>query len=170
MQAPTQSTERPSITPTDPSGATIDPVNSPARSLPAITYFAIGIFFGILLTKSEMISWFRMQEMFRFDSFYMYGALGCAFAVAAGGFALIRRLGLHSLTGERIVVPPKNLGRGHRYWIGGLIFGIGWAFTGACPGPLFGQIGAGATVMVVAFASAVVGAWCYGYLRPKLPH
>jgi uncharacterized membrane protein YedE/YeeE len=133
-------------------------------------YFIVGILFGILLTKSEMISWFRMQEMFRFQSFYMYGAFASAIVTAATGFAMIKRFKLRAFSGEEIVVPPKVLGKGYRYWIGGLTFGIGWAFTGACPGPLFAQIGSGATVMIVAFISAISGAWVYGYLRPKLPH
>jgi hypothetical protein len=135
-----------------------------------LVYFSLGLLFGVTLTKSEVVSWFRIQEMFRFHAFHMYGVIASALAVAAASLALIRRLRLRTVGGEPIVVPPKDLGRGHRYWIGGALFGLGWAFTGACPGPLFALVGAGVTVMLLAIASALLGTWVYGLLRSKLPH
>ena len=139
-----------------------------ARTL--AVYMIIGTLFGILFTKAEVISWFRIQEMFRFQSFHMYGIIGSAVAVAATSVWLIKRFGVRTISGEPIVIPPKDLGRGTRYWLGGTIFGLGWALTGACPGPLFALIGAGNGVVVVVLASAIAGTWLYGYLRPRLPH
>lgn len=133
-------------------------------------YLVLGIFFGILFTKSEVISWFRIQEMFRFQSFHMYGIIGSAVLVAAASVALIKRLQIKTLKGEPIAIPPKAMGRGYRYWIGGLTFGLGWALTGACPGPLFALLGNGMSVIAVTLLSAVAGSWTYGALRPKLPH
>jgi uncharacterized protein len=133
-------------------------------------YFGLGLFFGVILTKSEVVSWFRIQEMFRFQAFHMYGVILSALAVAAGSLAFIRRLGLRTVNGEPIAVAPKELGRGYRYWIGGTLFGLGWAFTGACPGPLFALVGGGVTVMLGAIAGALLGTWAYGLLRSKLPH
>jgi len=134
-----------------------------------LAYLGLGFVFGIVLTKAGVISWFRMQEMFRFQSFHMYGIIGSAVAVATSSLALLKRLGARSANGTLIAVPPKELG-GIRYLAGGILFGIGWALTGACPGPLVAQIGAGASVMVVAFLSALAGTWAYGALRPRLPH
>ena len=133
-------------------------------------YFALGLLFGVILTRSEVVSWFRIQEMFRFHAFHMYGVILSALAVAAGSLALIRRLGLRTVHGQPIAVAPKELGRGYRYWIGGTLFGLGWAFTGACPGPLFALVGGGVTVMLAAIASALLGTFAYGLLRSKLPH
>ena len=133
-------------------------------------YFLLGIVFGVVLTKSEVVSWFRIQEMFRLHSFHMYGVIGTAIAVAATSVALIRPLRVRALTGEEIAIAPKGFGTGRRYWIGGTIFGLGWALTGACPGPLVTLIGSGATVFVVAVLAAVAGTWLYGLLRPHLPH
>jgi uncharacterized protein len=135
-----------------------------------LRYFILGSLFGVVLTKAEAVSWFRIQEMFRFDAFHMYGIMASAVAVAAVSIGLFRRAGARSLTGERISIPAKELGRGYRYWIGGSLFGVGWAFTGACPGPLFALIGSGAGVFAAAVASALAGTWLYGYLRPHLPH
>lgn len=135
-----------------------------------IAYFALGSGFGILLTKSEVVSWFRIQEMFRFESFHMYGVMGSAVAVAAVGVALLRRAGAQTIAGEPLSIVPKELGKGYRYWIGGGLFGVGWALTGACPGPLFALAGSGVTVFFVAILSALAGTWLYGYLRPYLPH
>lgn len=135
-----------------------------------IWYFLLGSVFGVVLTKAEIISWFRIQEMFRFDSFHMYGIIGSAIAVAAASVALLRRAGVPTLTGTPISVPERTLGRGYRYWIGGGIFGAGWALTGACPGPMFALAGAGSSVFAVAVLSALAGTWLYGYLRPHLPH
>jgi uncharacterized membrane protein YedE/YeeE len=135
-----------------------------------VPYFLLGGLFGVVLVKSEVVSWFRIQEMFRFQSFHMYGIIGAAVVVAAVSIVLLRRAEARTLTGEQISIPAKKLGRGYRYWIGGTLFGLGWALTGACPGPLFALIGAGASVFVVTAVSALAGTWLYGYLRPHLPH
>lgn len=135
-----------------------------------LVYLFLGVFFGITLTKSEVLSWFRIQEMFRYQSPRMYEIIASAIAVAAVSVASIKRLGLKSLTGEPISIPSKTMGRGFRYAAGGTIFGLGWALTGACPGPLFALAGSGVTVMIVAVCSAMAGTWLYGFLRPKLPH
>ena len=133
-------------------------------------YFVLGSLFGIILTKSEVVSWFRVQEMFRFQSFHMYGVMGSAVAVAALTIAMLKRFRVRTVTGEPIVIPSRELGRGHRYWIGGTIFGVGWALTGACPGPLFALLGSGVTVFAAAVTGALLGTWVYGWLRPHLPH
>jgi len=133
-------------------------------------WFLLGILFGITLTKAEVISWFRIQEMFRFQAFHMYGIIGSAIAVAAGSNLLLKRRQTQALCEEPPAIPVQSIGWGYRYWIGGTIFGLGWALTGACPGPLFALIGGGVTVMSLAVLSAVAGTWVYGYLRPKLPH
>jgi uncharacterized membrane protein YedE/YeeE len=133
-------------------------------------YFLIGTLFGAVLLESEVVSWYRIQEMFRFDSFHMYGIIASAMVVAGASLEIIRRLGLRDASGARIALPPKTLGTGVRYIAGGTIFGVGWALTGACPGPLVALIGAGAPVMIVAVVSALAGTWAYGYLRPRLPH
>ena len=149
------------------------PANPDRRAQPWIAlpiYLLLGIGFGITLTKSEVLSWFRIQEMFRFQSPRMYEIIGSAVAVAAASVALIRRLGLKTVSGEPIAIPPKSLGRGVRYAVGGTIFGLGWALTGACPGPLFALVGSGVTVMIVAIISALAGTWLYGPLRSKIPH
>jgi uncharacterized membrane protein YedE/YeeE len=135
-----------------------------------VRYLFAGIYFGIVLTQSQVISWYRVQEMFRFQAFHMYGIIASAIIVAAASLMIIRRYGVRTLDGEPIVVPPKVMGRGHRYWIGGGLFGVGWALTGACPGPLFALVGSGVSVMAVAIVSAVAGTWTYGYVRPRLPH
>ncbi len=136
-----------------------------------LTYLLLGVVLGIVFTKSEVISWFRIQEMFRFDSIHMYGIIGTAVAVAALSVFMIKRLGLTTVRGDEIRIPPKELGRwGSRYWIGGTFFGFGWALLGACPGPIFALFGNGITVIVVALASAVMGTWFYGLLRTRLPH
>ncbi len=139
-----------------------------ARGL--VPYFLLGTWFGVVLTKSQVVSWFRIQEMFRFQSFYMYGMLASAVVVAGISIRLIQRYHVKTLDGTDIVIPPKALGRGIRYWLGGTIFGLGWAFTGACPGPLFALIGSGVTAMIVTVAAALAGTWLYGYYRPRLPH
>jgi len=135
-----------------------------------VAYLLLGICFGITLTRSEVLSWFRIQEMFRFHSPRMYEIIASAVVVAAASVATIKRLGLKDVLGKPITIPPKSLGRGIRYAVGGTIFGFGWALTGACPGPLFALVGNGVTVMIVAIASALAGTWLYGLLRPKLPH
>jgi len=139
-----------------------------AREL--VLCYVLGTVFGIVLVQGEIVSWFRIHEMFRFEAFYMYGVIGSALAVAAISLLLIRRLGLRAIDGQPIAVPPKTIGSGVRYIAGGTIFGLGWGITGACPGPLVAQIGAGASVMIVAAAAAFAGTWTYGWLRPRLPH
>jgi hypothetical protein len=133
-------------------------------------YLALGCLFGVVLVKSEVVAWNRIHEMFLFQSFHMYGVLGSAVGVAAIALAVLKRIGASSLTGEPICVPVKELGRGYRYWLGGSIFGVGWALTGACPGPLFALIGAGSSVFVVVAVSAIAGTWTYGLVRTRLPH
>jgi uncharacterized protein len=146
------------------------PAASDTRLPALLGYLLAGIYLGVVLTKGEAISWFRIQEMFRFQSFHMYGIFATAIPVAAVGVWLLKRLRVHSLTGERISLPPKQLRRGTRYWAGGATFGVGWALTGACPGPLFALVGAGIPVFLLAIASALLGTWVYGQLRPRLPH
>jgi len=148
--------------------ATVQPHGQPRTAL--LAYLLLGVCFGIVLTKSEVVSWFRIQEMFRFQSPRMYEIIASAVVVAAVSVALIKRLGLKTLSGEPIAIPPKRLGRGIRYAVGGTLFGLGWALTGACPGPLFALVGNGVTVMLAAIVSALAGTWLYGLLRPKLPH
>lgn len=157
--------------------ATVEPPRAAAaceedtRPSGLLVYLLLGTIFGVILVKSEVMSWFRIQEMFRFQGFHMYGVIASAVLVAALSVQLIRRSGATTRAGEPIVIPPKEWGpHGTRYWAGGTIFGIGWALTGACPGPLFALLGAGVGAIAVAIASAVAGAWVYGYLRPKLPH
>ncbi len=134
-------------------------------------YLAIGTYFGIVVTKGEVVSWFRIQEMFRFQSFHMYGVIATALAVAMVSLALIKSRRVRTVRGDEIVVPPKELGRrGYRYWIGGTLFGLGWALAGACPGPIFALIGNGVTVYGVVLLSALFGTWLYGALRQRLPH
>ena len=135
-----------------------------------IQYLLLGSVFGAVLMQAEAISWFRIQEMFRFDAFHMYGIIGSAILVAGLSLAVIKRLGLKTGEGEPLGLEPKTLGSGARYLAGGTIFGVGWALTGACPGPQVALIGAGVTVMIVAVASALAGTWVYAYLRPQLPH
>ena len=133
-------------------------------------YVIAGMILGIVLVKSEVIYWYRIQEMFRLQSFHMYGVLGSAFVTAFLSTQLLTRLGARARTGERVALAPKELGKGHRYWIGGGIFGAGWALCGACPGPLFALMGSGITVYAVTAIAALSGTWTYGYLRPRLPH
>lgn len=131
-------------------------------------YLVVGILFGIVFVKAEIVSWFRIQEMFRLQSFHMYGIIGSAIAVGALSVWLIKKFRIRTIYGEAITFHPKKLNKGQIY--GGLIFGLGWALTGACPGPLFAQVGMGATVVLVVVLSAVAGTWVYGRLRERLPH
>ena len=135
-----------------------------------LRYLALGALFGILLIKSDVVSWFRIQEMFRFQAFHMYGIIGSAVLTAGLSLQIIKRLGLRSLGGEDIVLPAKSLGRGTRYWLGGTLFGLGWGIVGACPGPLFALVGGGVTVMLVVLLGAIGGTWVYGTVRASLPH
>lgn len=133
-----------------------------------IKYIVVGILFGIVFVKAEIISWFRIQEMFRLQSFHMFGVIGSAVAVGALSVWLIKRYKLKTIYGEQIEFHPKKFNKGQVY--GGLLFGLGWAMTGACPGPLFAQIGTGAFAVIITILSAVAGTWIYGYFRERLPH
>lgn len=135
-----------------------------------LKYLAAGIFFGFILVKSEVISWFRIQEMFRFDAFHMYGIIGLAVIVAMGSIQIIKKMRLQDSKGNQITIPSKDSSQVTRYLLGGTLFGFGWALTGACPGPLFTLAGAGYEIMLVPIGSAILGTWVYGALRPKLPH
>ena len=131
-------------------------------------YMAVGVLFGIVFVKAEIISWFRIQEMFRFQSFHMYGVIGSAIVVGMISVWLIKKFNIKTIHGETIEFHDKVFNKGQIY--GGLLFGLGWAITGACPGPLFAQIGTGATVIVVTLLSALAGTWIYGYYRDQLTH
>ena len=133
-----------------------------------LKYLFVGLAFGIVFVKAEIISWFRIQEMFRLQSFHMYGVIGSAVVVGIISVALIKKFKIKTIHGEKIEFHPKAFNKGQV--IGGLIFGLGWAVTGACPGPLYAQIGAGAPVIIVTLLSAIAGTWLYGYFRDKLPH
>ncbi len=128
----------------------------------------VGVFFGIVFVKAEVISWFRIQEMFRLDSFHMYGVIGTAVVIGIISVFLLKRLNIKTLQGDPITIAPKQFSKGQIY--GGLMFGFGWAITGACPGPLFAQIGAGYSVVIVSLLSAIAGTWVYGAVRKFLPH
>ena len=131
-------------------------------------YLIMGLLFGIILVKSEVISWYRIQEMFRLQSFHMFGVIGSAVVTGIISVQLIKRFNIKTIKGEPIELPQKKFSKGQIY--GGLIFGFGWAITGACPGPLFAQIGTGFGVVVVTLFSAIAGTWVYGLLKEKLPH
>ena len=133
-----------------------------------IKYLFVGLAFGIVFVKGEIISWFRIQEMFRLQSFHMYGVIGSAIVVGMISVWLIKKFNIKTIHGEEITFGKKTFNKGQIY--GGLIFGFGWAITGACPGPLYAQLGTGATVIAVTILSAVAGTWVYGYFREKLPH
>ncbi len=133
-----------------------------------LRYLLAGTAFGVVLVKSEIVSWFRIQEMFRLQSFHLFGIMGSAIAVGMLSVWLIRKLDVKTLSGEPIVPGKKSFHMGQVY--GGLLFGVGWALTGACPGPLFAQIGAGVGVVTVTLLGALAGTWVYGWLRDKLPH
>ncbi len=131
-------------------------------------YVGMGLVFGLIFVKAEIISWYRIQEMFRLQSFHMYGVIGSAILVGAISILIIKKFNIKTIYGEEVEFHPKTFNKGQIY--GGLLFGLGWAMTGACPGPLFAQIGTGATVILVSLLSAIAGTWVYGYFREKLPH
>ena len=133
-----------------------------------LKYMLVGTAFGVVFVKAEIISWFRIQEMFRLDSFHMYGVIGSAVVVGMLSVWLIKRFNIKTLQGETVTIAPKTFQKGQIY--GGLIFGLGWAITGACPGPLFAQIGSGFLVVGVTLLSAIAGTWLYGYFREQLPN
>lgn len=131
-------------------------------------YAAVGLVFGIAFVKAEIISWFRIQEMFRLQSFHMYGVIGTGVVLGVISVWLIKRFKIRTIHGETIEFHDKTFNRGQIY--GGIVFGLGWAMTGACPGPLFAQVGTGAFAVFSIIVSAVAGTWVYGYFRDKLPH
>jgi uncharacterized membrane protein YedE/YeeE len=134
-------------------------------------YLFLGVALGIVFTRAEVVSWFRIQEMFRFQAFHMYGIIGSAVAVGALGVQLLKRLEARSLTNRPMEIPADSFrAPGWQYWLGGTVFGLGWGLLGACPGPIYVLFGNGVTVMVVAFLSALVGVWTYGAVRHRLPH
>lgn len=133
-----------------------------------LKFLFIGMFFGIVLTKAEVISWFRIQEMFRFQSFHMYGIIGSAVAVGMLSVLLIKKYNIKTISGEQVKIEPKKFHKG--FFIGGVIFGLGWAMTGACPGPLFALAGNGYSVFLIAILAAIAGTFTYGLLRKNLPH
>lgn len=137
------------------------------RGLALVKYLILGVLFGIVFVKAEIISWFRIQEMFRLDSFHMYGVIGSAIITGIISIQLIKRLKIKSIAGKEIIIPQKEFSKGQIY--GGFIFGLGWAITGACPGPLFAQIGSGFTVVIITLLSAIAGTWVYGKFSDKLP-
>lgn len=140
------------------------------RLMGLLPYLALGVFFGIVATQSQIISWYRIQEMFRFHSFHMYGVILSAVVVAGLCVMAIERFRVKSLAGAPITIPAKDLGKGYRYWIGGSLFGLGWGLAGACPGPIFALIGNGVAGGGVLLLSSLVGTWIYGLARPYLPH
>ncbi|MDR8393747.1 YeeE/YedE family protein [Aliifodinibius sp. S!AR15-10] len=135
-----------------------------------IKYLLAGTFFGFVLVKAEVVSWFRIQEMFRFDAFHMYGIIGLGILVAMISIQIIKKMNVKDIEGNPVTIPPKDHKQVTRYLVGGSLFGLGWALTGACPGPLFTLTGAGYGIILVPIASAILGTWTYGVLRPKLPH
>ena len=146
-------------------------VNASEQQHPAwynLKYTIVGILFGIVFVKAELISWFRIQEMFRLQSFHMFGVIGTAVVVGAISVFLIKQFNIKTIHGEAIKIADKEFNKGQIF--GGVAFGLGWAITGACPGPLYAQIGTGVTVILITFLSAVLGTWIYGALKDKLPH
>ncbi|RAW01121.1 transporter [Pseudochryseolinea flava] len=142
--------------------------NVQEKKQPGIVYLIVGILFGILLVKSEVVSWFRIQEMFRFQSFHMYGVIGSAVAVGVLSVWIIKKFNVKTIQGEEVTFSKRKFSNGNIF--GGLLFGCGWALTGACPGPLFAQIGTGAFAVGVTLLSAIIGTWVYGLIRERLPH
>jgi uncharacterized protein len=133
-----------------------------------IKYLIVGVLFGIVFIKAEIFSWYRIQEMFRLQEFHMYGVIGTAVLVGLVSIQIIKRYNVKTISGEKVELHDKKFNKGQVY--GGLIFGLGWALTGSCPGPMFVQIGAGFTVVLLVLLSAIGGTWLYGFLKDKLPH
>jgi uncharacterized membrane protein YedE/YeeE len=143
--------------------------STPNKSLLGnVKYVLPGILFGLVLVKAEIISWYRIQEMFRFQSFHMYGVIGSAVITGVISIQLVKKLGLKTIQGEPVVFLKREFHWGNV--IGGLLFGLGWALTGACPGPLYAQIGSGFFTVIITLISAIGGTWVYGYLQRRLPH
>ncbi len=133
-----------------------------------LKYVFIGALLGLIFVKGEIISWFRIQEMFHFQSFHMFGVIGSAIVVASVSIFIIKKFKLKTIYGESIKIADKEFNKGQIY--GGLIFGLGWGLSGACPGPLFAHVGAGTGVIMIVIAFAVLGTWIYGKFRDQLPH
>lgn len=133
-----------------------------------LKFLICGVLFGIILIKAEVVSWFRIQEMFRFQSFHMYGIIGSAIVIGIVSVLLIKKFNIKTLSGEPINYTPKELNKGTVF--GGIIFGLGWSMTGACPGPLYALTGSGIWVFVLITLSALSGTFVYGLLQNKLPH
>lgn len=156
-----------------PGAAAPDCTDAPDRALPGflrlLPYLLSGTVFGFAVIRSEVASWYRIQEMFRFDSFFMFGVIGTAVTVAALSLWLIRRFRLRSTDGELIGLPDKERSV-VRYAAGGTLFGLGWALAGACPGPMLALAGAGYTAMLPVLGGALLGTYLYGALRHRLPH
>ena len=134
-----------------------------------LKYFLVGFLFGIVLTKSEAVSWYRIYEMFQFQSFHMYGIIGVAVATGIVGIQIIKRKNIKDITGLPIEIQEKAQGS-YRYLIGGISFGLGWALVGSCPGPIFILIGAGFLPVIIVLLGALIGTMIYGGLKNKLPH
>ena len=133
-----------------------------------LLYLFLGILFGITLIKSDAVSWFRMQEMFRFDGFQMYGIFITAIPTSALCIFILKKLKIKTLDGEPIAIIKKKFNWGYVY--GSVLFGVGWGLTGACPGPIYVQIGSGLSIAILTLISALAGTWVYSYLKPHLPH
>ena len=134
-----------------------------------LKYLAVGFLFGLVLSKSEAVSWYRIYEMFMFQSFHMYGIIGVAIATGVIGIQVIKRKKLKDIDGFPIEILDKEKGS-IRYWIGGLLFGLGWALVGSCPGPIFILIGAGFMSVGIILVGALLGTFLYGVIKDKLPH
>ena len=134
-----------------------------------IKFILIGMLFGIVMYKSQAVSWYRIYEMFRFESFHMYGIIGSALTLGVIGVQLIKRKKLKNIHGQEIVFTPKNKSIS-RYLFGGIIFGLGWALAGACPGPMYVLVGTGAFSILIVLAFAIFGTFLYGIIKHKLPH
>lgn len=134
-----------------------------------ITYLVIGVFFGIVMFKSEAASWFRIYEMFQFGSFHMYGIIGSALVLGIIGVQIIKRKNIKPIDGSEMSLKPKNKGVA-RYLIGGIIFGLGWALAGACPGPMYVLLGAGYVSIFIVIFGALLGTFLYGIVKDRLPH
>lgn len=134
-----------------------------------LKFLLVGIFFGIVLVKSEAVSWYRIYEMFRFESFHMYGIIGTAVVTGVILLLITKQYKFKNIQGSQMHVPLKEKGF-LRYIIGGTIFGLGWALSGACPGPMYILIGTGAFSVVIVILAAIFGTYIYGVLKDKLPH
>lgn len=133
-----------------------------------LRYFFIGFLFGLALIKGEAISWYRMQEMFHFHGFQIFGLFFTAVPTAALSLFILRKLKMKT-TGREMITPKKKIFNKGTFY-GSAIFGIGWALTGACPGPMYVQIGSGYMISLVLLLSALFGTWCYAFFRDRLPH